>query len=140
MKAPMVSSRSLAAALVAILVSGCGSAPPPKATPPQRYKLAFEPSDHEDTPCTERESTSLLNALHTRVHHRISLPAGYVVVLPDGPQTGQLLQTDVQVALHPTGRILKSVVTRPSGAPAVDQAVLSALKQAACMPVPPKEL
>jgi TonB family protein len=125
--------------VLAALVAACSSAPPPRPTPQQQYRLAFEPSDHEDTPCTERESASLLNALHTRVHNRITLPAGYVVVLPDGPQIAPLLQTDVMVALHPNGRILKSVVTKTSGAPAVDQAVISALQKAECMPMPPKE-
>jgi TonB family protein len=127
--------------LVTLLTLGaCSSAPPPRATPAQRYPLAFEPSDHEDTPCTEREPASLLNALHTRVNSRIALPPGYVVVLPDGPQTAPLLQTDVMVAIHPTGRIIGSTVTKSSNVPAIDQAVLTALKQAACMPVPPPAL
>ncbi|HEY0707425.1 MAG TPA: energy transducer TonB [Polyangia bacterium] len=137
----MSSASIVPAVLLAVSMIACSSGPPPRpSAPPPRYKLAFEPSDHEDTPCTEREPTSLLNALHTRVHNRINLPAGYLVVLPDGPQIGPLIQTDVMVAIHPSGRILKSVVTKPSGAPNVDQAVLTALQQAACMPVPPKEL
>lgn len=121
-------------------LAACSSAPAPRPTPQERYKLAFEPSDHQDTPCTARQPASLLNALHTRVHNRIEVPTGFVVVLPDGPQIAPIMQTDVKVTIHPNGRILNSAVTKSSTVPALDGAVLSALQKAVCMPAPPKEL
>ena len=126
--------------MLAAAGAGCGTSPAPRSAPAPRYNLAFEPSHHEDTPCTAQHTGSLLNALHTRVYHRLVPPLGFVVVLPDGPQTGAILQSDVRVSIHPGGRILNAEVTKSSSVPTLDQSIIVALKKAACMPAPPKEL
>jgi TonB family protein len=92
-----------------------------------------------DIPCSAGPQ-ALLPALEARIMHRIRPPVGLVPLSVAGTRNAGGLQVKVVMEIDKRGTIRRSAVASSSGIGELDRAVLRAIDEAACMPVPSRAL
>jgi TonB family protein len=92
-----------------------------------------------DIPCSAGPQ-ALLPALEARVMHRVRTPVGLVPLSVAGTRGAGGLQVKVVMEIDRRGTIRRSAVASSSGIGELDRAVLHAIDEAACMPVPSRAL
>jgi TonB family protein len=92
-----------------------------------------------DIPCSAGPQ-ALLPALEARIMHRIRPPVGVVPLSMAGTRGSGGLRVSVVMEIDRRGTIRRSAVASSSGIGELDRAVLRAIDEAACMPVPSRAL
>jgi TonB family protein len=114
------------------------SPPAPAASPAPAPRSPFPLSD-VDIPCSAGPQ-SLLPALEARIMHRVRPPVGLTPLSMAGTRGAGGLQVKVVMEIDRRGTIRRSAVASSSGIGELDRAVLRAIDEAACMPVPSRAL
>jgi TonB family protein len=117
---------------------------PPRATTPAAVPAPAEPAAPrwlapDDIPCSAGPQ-ALLPALEARVMHRVRTPVGLVPLSAPARPGTRGLEVKVVMEIDRRGTIRRSVVSNSSGIGELDRAVLSAIDEAGCMPVPARAL
>jgi TonB family protein len=122
---------------------GPSSPPPglaaPAAAPPRPGLSEGSPWLTPDIPCSAGPQ-ALLPALEARVLHRVRPPVGLVPLSVAGTRGAAGLQVKVVMEIDRRGTIRRSAVAASSGIGELDRAVLQAIDEAGCMPVPSQAL
>jgi TonB family protein len=115
--------------------------PPPvaAATTPAPTSPASPAIPDVDIPCSAGPQ-ALLPALEARIMHRIRPPVGLVPLSMAGARGAGGLQVKVVMEIDRRGTIRRSAVASSSGIGELDRAVLRAIDEAACMPIPSRAL
>jgi TonB family protein len=120
-----------------------GAPPPGLAAAPTPAPPAGMPEPSPwltpDIPCSAGPQ-ALLPALEARVLHRVRPPVGLVPLSMAGTRGSAGLQVKVVMEIDRRGTIQRSAVASSSGIGELDRAVLQAIDEAACMPVPSRAL
>jgi TonB family protein len=110
-----------------------------EVTPPAAPRSSAPLAPDIDIPCSAGPQ-ALLPALEARIMHRVRPPIGLVPLSIAGSRAAGGLQVKVVMEIDRRGTIRRSAVASSSGIGELDRAVLNAIDEAACMPVPSRAL